>query len=81
MFKQTRKKFNEHDFCVGKLNALNMNESCGFSKFDGNTAAQTLTVGAVFSDQPQMSNVPSRISAVFVRGCHLEIYFCQAKEG
>ena len=79
MFKQTRKKFNEHDFGVGKLNVLNMNESFGFSNIDGNTSAQTPTVGAVFSDQPQMSNVPSRISAVFVRRCHLEIYLCQGR--
>ena len=34
-------------FMLIKLNALNMNENCGFSKFDGNTSAQTLTVGAV----------------------------------
>ena len=69
------------DMMLVKLNALNMNENCGFSKFDGNTLAQALTVGAVFSDQPQMSNVPSRISAVFVRKCHVEISLCQAKDG
>ena len=36
------------DMMLVKLKALNTNENCAFSKFDGNTSVQTLTVGAVF---------------------------------